>query len=284
MKILKVKPDIPDPLSYLEVIQKYQNWNEIKSFALDEEHIRIRDNEVFFWETSRGSHNDICINCRDKVDIDCEILNYEMTLSEAKEQRLNDKLPTMKRCPALIDLFNTGVIIPAWEDMIFEATIIDNDKSKLTLVVLDKDNNPIATSHTKPQVDFIGMNFDVSHNHSVKFTIPYRIFSKELIMHKSIFWLGELPFRVVEGIQDTQGVSSININTIWKLETGQRWTVKKGTPMFYIMEIPRDSVNAKHDIVQYEDLDWDKLKQINMGDREVRLTNGYRNNQRKMLK
>jgi hypothetical protein len=281
MKILKCLPNLPAPLSYLEVIKKYQNWDNINNFASREEALKIVNEEMFFYATNKGSHLTTCKTCQSGVD--CDVLEYEKKLTDKRYEKLNNRISTMKRCPALIDLFKTGVIIPAWTDMSFEAIIVDDDINKKTILALDSNREPIATIHTKPQVDFHKMNFDVSHNFSIKFSLPYRIFSKELIMHKSIFWLGELPFRVVEGIQDTAGLSTININTIWKLENGQRWEVKKGTPLFWILEIPRNSVNQKHEVVEYDNIDWDKLKKIDYKDRNVKTINGYRNNQKKML-
>ena len=276
MKILKCTPNLPDPLSYLQVVKEYQNWNNINNFASREEGLRVVNEEIFFYSKSKGSHFTTCKTCQSGSV--CDVLEYEKELTDKRYKKLNNRISTMKRCPALIDLFKTGIIIPAWTDMSFEGTIIDNDINKKTILALDNNKEPIATIHTKPQVDFQEMNFNVSHNFSIKFTIPYRIFSKELIMHKSIFWLGELPFRVVEGIQDTTGLSSININTIWKLENGERWEIKKGTPLFWIIEIPKKSVNEKHEIIEYENINWDKMQEIDFKDRNVKNLGGYREN------
>ena len=283
MKILKVRPNIPDPMTYLEVIKEYQHWDEITSFASREESIEIRNNDVFFMDSNRGSHTDMCQLCTDQQDKSCDVVITENKLLDERYKKTNEQIATVKRCPALIDLFKTGVVIPAWTDMWFESAMVDNDPNKVTLIAMDSNNKPICTMHSAPQIDLIKMNFDVTHNHTVKFILPYRIFSTEYIIHKSLFWLGELPFRVVEGIQDTNGLTSINLNTIWNLPLGERWEVKKGTPLFHIMEVPRNSIGAKHDIVQYEDLDWDRLKELDIKDRQVKSLGGYRKNQNNMI-
>ena len=141
---------------------------------------------------------------------------------------------------------------------------------------------PIANFHTVPQIDFDEMNFNVSHNLSVKLRFPYRIEASEgmLIYAKSVFWLGEMPFRVVEGIQDTHALSEINLNTIWNIDEGMRYVLKKGEPIVHIFEVPKESVGAKAEIIQFEDIDWDYWKDVDDFERNVRAINGYRENQK----
>ena len=265
-------------MSYLEVVKNYQDWNNLNLYISKDEFMRVNPDNQYFINSLRGSHADLCINCKDEIDNNCEITKLQTKFFNEKNQKRNDEIGTLKKCPAVIDLFNTGIIIPAWCDMEFEAVIVDNDKNKRTILAVDKEKQPLATIHTTPQVDFKKMHFKVSHNFSIKFALPYRVFSDHLIMHKSIFWLGDSPFRVVEGIQDTNGLSSINLNTIWNLEDGMRWVVPKGYPLFWIMEVPKDSVNAEHQIIQYEDIDWVKAKNILLKDSNVHKVNGYRSN------
>ena len=102
-----------------------------------------------------------------------------------------------------------------------------------------------------------------------------------LLYMKSLFWIGELPFRVIEGLQDTSALSEINLNTIWKIDEGMKYVLQKGDPIVHIFEVPKDSVGAKNEIVQFEDIDWDYWKEVDDFERNVRKINGYRNNQRK---
>ena len=282
MKILKCRPDIPDTMSYLDVVKKYQNWNNLKLYITKDEFMEVNPDNQYFINSLRGSHTDLCINCKDEIDNDCDITKLQTEFFNKKNTERKDNIGTLKKCPAIIDLFNTGIVIPAWTDMSFEAVIVNNDPNKRTILAVDKDKQPLATIHTTPQVDFKKMFFNVSHNFSIKFALPYRIFSKHLIMHKSIFWLGDAPFRVVEGIQDTNGLSSINLNTIWNLQDGQKWEIEKGYPLFWIMEIPKETVNQKHEIIQYEDINWDKAKKILLKDSNVHKANGYRTNIKKL--
>ena len=279
MKIYKIRENIPDPYSYIEAMKKFANFDSIKNFASIED----RQTDFYFVENVNGNHTDVCKTCLDGNRAECETLQRDIQLDREKNEHWGNKIATFKKCPAIIDLFRTGIILPAWEDLHFEATIVDNDPNKRTLLATNKDFQPVANFHTVPQIDFDKMNFDVSHNLSVKLRFPYRIEASDgmLLYMKSLFWIGELPFRVIEGLQDTSALSEINLNTIWKIDEGMKYVLQKGDPIVHIFEVPKDSVVAKNEIVQFEDIDWDYWKEVDDFERNVRKINGYRNNQRK---
>ena len=44
--------------------------------------------------------------------------------------------------------------------------------------------------------------------------------------------------------------------------------------------MPKESVGAKAEIIQFEDIDWDYWKDVDDFERNVRAINGYRENQK----
>ena len=77
-------------MTYLEVVKKYQHWNEIAAFASKEEALEIRNKHVFFVDTNRGSHTDMCQLCTDKQDVSCDVIIEEGRLLEERYEKTED--------------------------------------------------------------------------------------------------------------------------------------------------------------------------------------------------
>ena len=279
MKIIKLDKDLPDPISYLDAVKKYQDWDNIQQFA--EYDVELQ--HPFITRTD-STHPYYCPNCEKETNPECPIHQEEIAIRDSKYETHAGKVPTMKRCPAIIDTLNSGAVLCAWDDFYFEATEIQNHLLNKTIFAYTDGFKPAHFYHTTPQVDFIEMGFDVSHNMSVKLFMPYRLETSNdnLILYKDLFWLGSMPFKVVEGLQDMNAFSGMFINTIWNIEDGTKVIIKKGTPIVHLLEVPKSTLEP-FEIVNPEDLDKEYYQSIIDQEKVVLGKNGYRNKQRKML-
>ena len=279
MRVIKLAKDLPDPISYLEAVKKYQDWDNIKQWAKFDV-----DAAYPFVESQESQHHLYCPNCDDYTNSECTIFKEELSIIDTRYQTHIGKLPTIKRCPAIVDSLNSGVVLVAHENMYFEATEIENHPLKKTIFSYTDGFKPNQYHHTTPQFDLFEMGFDVSHNISVKINFPYRIETDKdhLVLLKDLFWLGSLPFKIVEGLQDFNAFGGIFVNTFWNIKDGDKVIIEKGTPIVHCIEVPKSTLEP-FEIVERDELPEEYFTNIIEEEKQILAKNGYRNKQRKML-
>lgn len=282
MRVIKLAENLPDPISYLEAVKKYQNWDNIKQWADFDS-----DKAYPFIERKDNSHPLYCKNCKglEQTDSNCPIHLEEVRIVEERQATHKGTTPTIKRCPAIIDTLNSGVVLVAYEDMYFEATEVTNHPLKETIFSYTDNFQPNQYHHTTPQFDLFEMGFDVSHNISVKIHFPYRIETDKnhLILLKDLFWLGDMPFKIVEGLQDFNSFGGIFVNTFWKIPKGKKVIIKKGTPIVHLLEVPKSTLQP-FEIVERHELPDEYFNNIIEEEKIILSKNGYRKKQKMIEK
>lgn len=275
MRIIKLDKDLPDPISYLDAVRKYQDWDNLKQWMEYDE-----SKAHPFIEKAGSNHPLYCPNCEDFTYSNCPIHLEEVRIVEERYATHEGKMPTIKRCPAIVDSLNSGVVLVAWENLYFEAVEVKDHPLGRTIFAYTDNLVPNQYHHTTPQFDLFEMGFDVSHNISVKIHFPYRVEtdSDHLILLKDLFWLGSMPYKVVEGLQDFNAFGGIFVNTIWNIPDGKKIVIKKGTPLVHLLEVPRSTLDP-FEVVEKDDLPDGYLEDLIVEEKQILSKNGYRKRQ-----
>lgn len=279
IKIYKLKPNIPDPISYLKALGN--DWKKIPTHFWSDE---FNDDE---WALSgtEGNHGQLCKQCKEAVNDMSKMCELGVDLQKHHHEKFADldvkkqKIPSLKKCPGIVDYLQTGVILPAWDDLHFENTTLKSSEGdKQTLFATDSNGKAVGTAHVPPQVDPKKMGFDVSHNISVKLGFPYRVRTNEdyYTLIKYPWWLGESCYTVVEGITASGFYGILNVNTLWNIEPGMKVVIPKGEPFIHLIPVPTSAVKEKFEIVQYEDMSDEDWKNMQKEEFDILRHNAYK--------
>jgi hypothetical protein len=166
----------------------------------------------------------------------------------AHQLTIKDKTnKTIRTCPGIRDLYESGFIIPAWSDMLFRY-----DSYSGELNVEFSSNKFSYHLHSREQVEGMFLEkFVTPYKGIINLHSPWRIklpggFST-LLVHP--FWhRSEREFSIIPGIVDHDKFHTFNIILKWNLLGSGEYIIERGTPLAQIIPYRRESL-----IINFED-------------------------------
>jgi hypothetical protein len=161
---------------------------------------------------------------------------------------------TLKKCLPVRDCLTSGYAIPLWTDLAIDADI-ENDI--LHFNWLDDKEQHIQI-HEQYQIEDTPIIKKVIGKQAYKFMSPWRI--KTPPGYSCLFvspMYHELPFEILPGIVDTDGMHQVNFPFIYTGKPG-KYTAYQGTPLVQVIPFKRDEWKLK-----ISSNDKDDNKQVN---------------------
>ena len=183
---------------------------------------------------------------------------------------------TIKKCPAVVDYFSEGYIIPMWADLLVQRY---NQDFHWESHLMDEMPNFIEFHNEK---QFEGYHFKRNdYRTAVKFTSPWFFYTPK---GWSTLFLQPLlhpnnDYTLFPGIVETDSFHQVNFPSIWHAE-GDR-IIKRGAPFLHVIPFKRSKTNLK--LQMFTDKDYDDHKSESFRLRS-KMTGGYRELTRKFRK
>lgn len=162
----------------------------------------------------------------------------------------DSSIPTVKKCPPFVDAMTSGYLIPAIADVEF---VMHADRLEF------KSSIPIVENHDIRQL--AGTSFQQMA--VVKFINPWIVstppgFSCLFMAPLNRF---EIPFQPLAGVVETdQFYHEVNFPAVCILAPGQRFLLKKGTPLVQVIPFRREEWTSEFgDVDPATRLAWDQL-------------------------
>jgi len=154
--------------------------------------------------------------------------------------RINDRVNGhVKHCPGIIDIIQSGYIVPAWKDFLVE--VKDN---KIIIEAMDNDSLAITVWSLPNHI----INEDETWcDVVVKLSSPWFCKSEALILFKNIPYGKNHFFEAYEGVLDTNVHNEQNIFLKFKRKNA-KYFIKAGTPLVQIIPLTtnnRFKINLK---------------------------------------
>tara|TARA_B100001939_G_scaffold127732_1_gene110646 strand:- start:3412 stop:4155 length:744 start_codon:yes stop_codon:yes gene_type:complete len=178
-------------------------------------------------------------------------------------------LHTIKKCPAVVDYFTEGYIIPFWMDMLIQR---HGDEFSYETNFTDEGVGSTVEFHDEQQ--FSTYPFERNdYRRAVKFTSPWFFWTPP--GWSTLFLAPQMhpnkDFTLIPGIVETDTFHQVNFPSIWHAE-GER-LIKRGTPFLHVIPFKREKKNL---IVNK----WEDRHDIAIRDESFKLrskmTGGYR--------
>jgi len=154
---------------------------------------------------------------------------------------------TMKSCIPIRDTLVSGYTLLLPADLVIEVTdeglqVQWHDKSEIFI-----------SGHNVKQVEGSPLEKMTNVGNIMKINNPWRIYTKPgYSCYFSQPAYHELPFEILPGIVDTDGIHEVNFPFIWKTKE-KHVMLKKGLPMVQIYPFKRESWVSKVSIESYKD-------------------------------
>lgn len=163
---------------------------------------------------------------------------------------------TMKSCIPIRDVLVSGYTLLLPADLLIEIT-----DEGLQVQWRDTTENYVG-SHSIEQIKGSPLEKMTSSNSILKINNPWRIYTKAgYSCHFTTPAYHDLPFEILPGIVDTDGIHEVNFPIIWKSDNKQV-LMKKGLPMVQIYPFKRESWKSEV-IVEPEIAEIKKQKNFN---------------------
>ena len=154
---------------------------------------------------------------------------------------------TMKSCIPIRDTLVSGYTLLLPADLVIEVT-----DEGLQIQWKDKSENFIS-GHSVNQVAGSPLEKMATVDNIMKINNPWRIYTKPgYSCHFLQPAYHDLPFEILPGIVDTDGIHEVNFPLIWKTKE-KHVILKKGLPMVQIYPFKREPWTSKVSIVSYKD-------------------------------
>lgn len=161
--------------------------------------------------------------------------------------------PTVKLCAPTMDILTSGYIVKLWSDIYVKQ---DEELKKNNICKVSFPNglkySPISVWHTEQVSNYKYNVPDNFYKNVIKYNHGWTIKTPSgwscLITHP--FGYNNLPFYSLPGFVDTD-ILNTDINTPFIIKKGFTGIIEKGTPMFQIIPIKRESWN--HEVYRTED-------------------------------
>lgn len=179
---------------------------------------------------------------------------------------------TMKQCPAILSLLNTGFVIPLWSDFIFD---INTEHKQIRWDFADKVDVIQETAISHP-VDQWKDYADPTKYFQLKLISPWLFKTKEDIKFywSSSYFNNELslPYSIMSAIVDFKYQSGTHVNMIIDLNRAkQGFKIDATKPLVHLIPLTERKVEVKNHIVSTEE-----YRQIQNGYKKVFFTNNYK--------
>jgi len=176
---------------------------------------------------------------------------------------------TVKKCPAVVDYFTEGYIIPLWTDILVQRHgdqfhFETNHPDDTFATVIEFHNNEQLSTYPFERNDF---------RNAVKFTSPWFFWTPP--GWSTLFLQPQMhpnrDFTLIPGIVETDSFHQVNFPSIWHSE-GDR-LLKRGSPFLHVIPFKREKTNmvAK----EFDDFENDAMRDESFKLRS-KMTGGYR--------
>lgn len=174
----------------------------------------------------------------------------EWWLNAPKEYEVRGLFPasTIKRCPAVINTFKHGLMIPLWSDL----AIVTRGGTNWEVKFSDPETS--IEPHDSKQWDFYADPKDYMH---MKLMSPWHVSTKH-----GISWTYSKPMWnfpaddnlfIAPGIVDFKSQHSTNINILLSLEPKPAYVIKAGQPMVHMVPLTEKQIEVKHHLLTEEE-------------------------------
>jgi len=175
---------------------------------------------------------------------------------------------TIKKCPAVVDYFTEGYIIPLWSDVLIQRYGQDfHFESNL----LDQLPN-FVEFHSEEQ--FKGYHFKKNdYRRAVKFVSPWHFYTPK---GWSTLFIPPLlhpnnDFTLFPGIVETDSFHQVNFPSIWHSEGDV--ILKRGEPFLHVIPFKREKIGLEVEVFEKEDHDSINSEAFKL---RSKFTGGYR--------
>lgn len=159
-------------------------------------------------------------------------------------------LPTIKRCPGLLDMYKRGIIKPMWHDLAIQI----NSESKTYNWESAPGYPPSISDHVIKQWEtFVSPN---KYAH-MKLNSPWLIRTKKSLFWQTMpcYWNDRMQdnYHIVPGILDTKYVNNMNINMFLKYEPSRKFMIPINTPIDHYMPLTESKIKIKHHLISEQE-------------------------------
>ena len=181
---------------------------------------------------------------------------------------------TLKKCPAVVDYFAEGYIIPLWSDI-----FIQRQGDEFHFDTNHGDNGIGSTIEFHNEAQFATYPFKRGDlRRAVKFTSPWFFYTPP---GWSMLFIPPLlerndDFTLLPGIVETDSFHQVNFPSIWHSE-GDR-VLQRGTPFLHVIPFKRSKHKIKVEEFSKQDYESNSKESWNL---RSKTTNGYREITRK---
>lgn len=170
-----------------------------------------------------------------------------------------DNVPSIKSCPAFLDYYSKGIVIPLWGEVEIDVHPIGHEGPVYEWRSSNQDFELSANSHFPEQYD----KFGGSNLYNVKFTSPWYLKTRELVhfAFSTPVWSQPDTFRGLTGLPGViqfkhQTATHINY-MLEQTEETQKFNFQPLTPMAILHPLTEREVVLRHHL-----LEGDKIKTV----------------------
>ena len=181
---------------------------------------------------------------------------------------------TVKKCPAIVDYFAEGFVIPLWCDILIQR---HDQTFHFETNIPDDSMGTIIEFHNNQQLETYPFQRN-DYKDAVKFTSPWFFWTPP--GWSTLFLQPQLhpnnDYTLLPGIVETDSFHQVNFPSIWHAE-GDR-LLKQGTPFLHVIPFKREKIGMETSI--FDDDDNAAMRDESFTLRS-KMTGGYRNITRK---
>lgn len=173
---------------------------------------------------------------------------------------------TIKKCPAVVDYFTQGYVIPLWSDILIQKIEdrIHWENNKLDIGVIEFHNFQQAPTYHFKEGDY---------RHPLKFISPW--WFKTPPGYSTLFLQPQLHpqdnYTLFPGIVETDSFHQINFPAVWHTEGDT--ILKRGIPFLHVIPFKREKIKNINRFAEAEDHDMITYQQTAL---RSKFTGGYR--------
>lgn len=179
------------------------------------------------------------------------------TFHEKMINELNLKLPTMKNCTGIIDIYKKGIIVPLWSDLQFRVV----EKNQWVAGFSDHSTNQ-PTSHPRYQLG--ENNTEFNNCVHVKIDAPWLFVDVNKtgvsFLQQGCFW-NNIPtqrlFQVCPGVLNYKFQHSVNINAFLTSNNPEEFVILANTPILQMIPLCERELELQVELISYQD--WSKI-------------------------
>ena len=173
---------------------------------------------------------------------------------------------TIKKCPAVVDYFAEGYVIPLWSDILIQkhGDNIHWENNKLDIGIIEFHNFQQAPTYHYKEGDY---------RHPLKFISPW--WFKTPPGYSTLFLQPQLHpqdnYTLFPGIVETDSFHQINFPAVWHTEGDT--ILKRGIPFLHVIPFKREKIKNVNRFAEAEDHDMITYQQTAL---RSKFTGGYR--------